>query len=30
VVDGQYRLTEGVKVNLRQGDNANAMADEKP
>jgi membrane fusion protein, multidrug efflux system len=29
VVDGQYRLTEGVKVNLRQGDNANAMA-EKP
>jgi hypothetical protein len=29
VVDGQYRLTEGVEVNLRQGDNANAMA-EKP
>ena len=29
VVDGQYRLTEGAKVNLRQPDNANAMA-EKP
>jgi multidrug efflux system membrane fusion protein len=27
VVDGQYRLTEGVKVNVRQADNANAMAD---
>ncbi|HXW27655.1 MAG TPA: efflux RND transporter periplasmic adaptor subunit, partial [Xanthobacteraceae bacterium] len=24
VVDGQYRLTEGAKVNLRQGDNAMA------
>jgi membrane fusion protein, multidrug efflux system len=29
VVDGQYRLTEGVKVNVRPADNANAMA-EKP
>ena len=26
VVEGQYRLTEGVKVNVRQADNANAMA----
>jgi multidrug efflux system membrane fusion protein len=26
VVEGQYRLTEGAKVNLRQADNANAMA----
>jgi membrane fusion protein, multidrug efflux system len=29
VVEGQYRLTDGAKVNLRQADNANAMA-EKP
>jgi hypothetical protein len=28
VVDGQYRLTDGAKVNLRQGDNANAMAEQ--
>jgi membrane fusion protein, multidrug efflux system len=27
VVEGQYRLTQGVKVNVRQADNANAMAD---
>jgi multidrug efflux system membrane fusion protein len=26
VVEGQYRLTDGAKVNLRQADNANAMA----
>jgi membrane fusion protein, multidrug efflux system len=26
VVEGQYRLTEGVKVSVRQPDNANAMA----
>jgi multidrug efflux system membrane fusion protein len=27
VVEGQYRLTQGVKINVRQADNANAMAD---
>jgi multidrug efflux system membrane fusion protein len=27
VIEGQYRLTEGVKVSVRQPDNANAMAD---
>ncbi|HXW27453.1 MAG TPA: efflux RND transporter periplasmic adaptor subunit [Xanthobacteraceae bacterium] len=27
VVDGQYRLTQGVKVKAQQADNANAMAD---
>jgi membrane fusion protein, multidrug efflux system len=26
VVDGQYRLTQGAKVNVRQDDNQNAMA----
>jgi len=27
VVEGQYRLTQGVKINVRQADNANAMVD---
>jgi multidrug efflux system membrane fusion protein len=27
VVEGQYRLTEGAKVSLRQADNTNAMAE---